>query len=115
MPHTPLTSVSWQKVCAERHIALQTIKGYHARSRGVRKEHTTTTWYEPLHGADATSIPPWAMCFPFQGAFLNTASDMTGLLPKVIDAAQRWDGNAPASERCRCAHRAGRHGAAVCL
>ena len=85
-------------------LALQTIKGITLGPWG-EKEHTTTTWYEPLTAqADIDTAVGYVLSL--QNAFLNTASDLT-LLPKVIDAAQRWDGSAPPLAIRRAIERAG--------
>jgi len=77
------------KVCVERGIAMQTIKGITMRPWDER-EHTHNTWYEPLSNADdiATAV---RYVLGRRGVFLNTASDMR-LLPLVLDAADRFDG-----------------------
>jgi predicted aldo/keto reductase-like oxidoreductase len=74
-------------VCEERNVAVQTIKGITLGPWG-EKEHTTTTWYEPLRDqADIDLAVSYVLGRP--GVFLNTASDVT-LLPKVLDAADRF-------------------------
>ena len=76
-------------LCRERNVAVQTIKGITLGPWG-EKEHTTTTWYEPLREqADIDLAVGYVLGRP--GVFLNTASDVT-LLPKVLDAAQRFAG-----------------------
>ncbi|HEY7465151.1 MAG TPA: aldo/keto reductase [Dehalococcoidia bacterium] len=76
-------------LCSERHVAVQTIKGITLGPWG-EKEHTTTTWYEPLREqADIDLAVGYVLGRP--GVFLNTASDVT-LLPKVLDAAVRFSG-----------------------
>jgi aryl-alcohol dehydrogenase-like predicted oxidoreductase len=74
-------------LCQERNVAVQTIKSITAAPWGER-EHTTTTWYEPLvDQADIDLAVHWVLGRP--GVFLNTASDVT-LLPKILDAADRF-------------------------
>jgi len=74
-------------MCQDRNVAVQTIKSITAAPWGDR-EHTTTTWYEPLTDqADIDLAVHWVLGRP--GVFLNTASDVT-LLPKVLDAAERF-------------------------
>ena len=81
------------KVCNERGVAVQTIKGV-TRSPWGDKEHTHMTWYEPLtEQQDIDLAARWV--FARAGVFLNTAGDLT-LLPKLLDAAERVD--APPSE-----------------
>jgi hypothetical protein len=76
-------------LCRERNVAVQTIKGITLGPWG-EKEHTTTTWYEPLREqADIDLAVGYVLGLP--GVFLNTASDVT-LLPKVLDAAERFSG-----------------------
>ncbi len=76
--------------CRERNVAVQTIKGITLGPWG-EKEHTTTTWYEPLREqADIDLAVSYVLARP--GVFLNTASDVT-LLPKVLDAAERFIGS----------------------
>ena len=73
-------------VCAERRVAMQTIKGITLRPWDER-EHTHDTWYEPLSDqADIDLAVHWVLGRP--DVFLNTAADMS-LLPRVFDAASR--------------------------
>ena len=75
------------KVCAERNIAMQTIKGI-TLGPWNEKEHTHSTWYEPLTDqADIDQAVHWVLGRP--NVFLNTAGDIT-LLPKIFDAAERY-------------------------
>jgi aryl-alcohol dehydrogenase-like predicted oxidoreductase len=76
------------RTCAERNVAVQTIKSIAAKPwRG--REHTRTTWYEPLSAqADIDLAVWWVLGRP--GVFLNTAGDID-LLPRVLDAAERFD------------------------
>jgi len=91
-------------VCAERGVALQTIKSI-ALAPWHGREQTASTWYEPLH--DATDIDlavHWVLGRP--EVFLNTVGDVT-LLPKVLDAASRSASQPPDEamddliDRCR--------------
>ncbi len=93
------------KVCAQRGIAMQTIKGV-TRGPWGEKEHTTTTWYEPLaEQRDIDLAVDYVLSRP--GVFLNTASDI-GLLERIIDAAERSSGSAPPdAEMSALADRAG--------
>lgn len=80
------------KVCVERGIAMQTIKGI-TLGPWNEKEHTHGTWYEPLaEQADIDRAVHWVLGRP--GVFLNTAGDLT-LLPKVFDAASRFTSRPP--------------------
>jgi aryl-alcohol dehydrogenase-like predicted oxidoreductase len=76
------------RTCAERKVAVQTIKSIAAKPwRG--REHTRSTWYEPLSDqADIDLAVWWVLGRP--GVFLNTAGDID-LLPSVLDAAERFE------------------------
>src|SRR5689334_1684406 len=74
-------------VCAERNVALQTIKSL-ARRRWDGREHTAATWYEPLREqADIDLAVSWVLGRP--QAFLLTTGDVQ-VLPLLLDAAQRY-------------------------
>ena len=76
------------KTCAERRVAVQTIKSIALRP-WLGREHTRATWYEPLESqADIDLAVWWVLGRP--GLFLNTAGDV-GLLPSVLDAADRFE------------------------
>jgi aryl-alcohol dehydrogenase-like predicted oxidoreductase len=73
-------------VCAERGVAMQTIKAITLAPWDGR-EQTTATWYEPLQEQDDIDLAAhWVLGRP--GVFLNTVGDVA-LLPKVLDAASR--------------------------
>ena len=75
-------------LCGERGVAVQTIKSISLAPWDGR-EQTAATWYEPLREqADVDLAVHWVLGRP--GLFLNTAGDVT-LLPKVLDAAGRFD------------------------
>src|SRR5436305_4787176 len=75
-------------VCAERGIAVQTIKGISLAPWNGR-EQTAGTWYEPLQEQDDIDLAVhWVLGRP--SVFLNTAGDVA-LLPKVLDAASRFE------------------------
>jgi aryl-alcohol dehydrogenase-like predicted oxidoreductase len=83
------------KTCQARNTAVQTIKSL-AYRHWMGRERTASTWYEPL--ADQPSIDLalwWAMARP--GIFVITTGDVR-LLPKILDAAERFPGQAPADE-----------------
>ena len=83
------------RVCAERNVAMQTIKAIALR-RWDGREQTRGTWYEPLtEQADIDRAVHWALGNP--QVFLNTVSDI-GLLPKVLDAAGRFEARPPDAE-----------------
>ena len=75
-------------VCAERGVALQTIKSTTLAPWDGR-EQTAATWYEPLREqVDIDLAVHWVL--GRTGVFLNTVGDVT-LLPKVLDAASRYE------------------------
>jgi aryl-alcohol dehydrogenase-like predicted oxidoreductase len=82
-------------VCAERGVAVQTIKSL-SKGRWRSDDHHSAPWYEPLTDpveiADAVA---WTLARP--GVFLNTTSDVN-LLPHVLAAAES-PGACPSDER----------------
>ena len=75
------------RTCAERKVAVQTIKSIAAKP-WLGREHSRTTWYQPLEAqADIDLAVWWVLGRP--GVFLNTAGDID-LLPRVLDAAERF-------------------------
>jgi aryl-alcohol dehydrogenase-like predicted oxidoreductase len=79
-------------VCRERNVAVQVIKSI-ARGPWATTDRTRTTWYQPLEEqADIDRAVHWALGVP--GVFLNTVGDL-GLLPKVLDAASRFERRPP--------------------
>jgi aryl-alcohol dehydrogenase-like predicted oxidoreductase len=80
--------------CAERGVAVQTIKSISLAPWNGR-EQTANTWYEPLREQpDIDLAVHWVLSRP--DVFLNTVGDVT-LLPKVLAAADRFEA-APADE-----------------
>jgi aryl-alcohol dehydrogenase-like predicted oxidoreductase len=76
------------RTCVERNVAVQTIKSIAAKP-WLGREHSRTTWYEPLDAqADIDLAVWWVLGRP--GVFLNTVGDVD-LLPKVLDAAERFE------------------------
>jgi aryl-alcohol dehydrogenase-like predicted oxidoreductase len=74
-------------VCAERGVALQTIKAISLAPWNGR-EQTAGTWYEPLtEQGDIDLAVHWVLGRP--GVFLNTVGDVE-ILPRVFDAASRY-------------------------
>jgi aryl-alcohol dehydrogenase-like predicted oxidoreductase len=80
--------------CRERNVAVQTIKGI-SRGPWGSNEHTAGTWYEPLVEQQHIDLAVhWVLGEP--GVFLNSAGDLE-LLPRVLDAAERFS-TRPADE-----------------
>jgi aryl-alcohol dehydrogenase-like predicted oxidoreductase len=75
-------------VCAERGIALQTIKSLALR-RWEGRPHTASTWYEPLtEQSDVDLAAHWVLGRP--EAFLLTSGDVD-ILPRLLYAADRYE------------------------
>jgi predicted aldo/keto reductase-like oxidoreductase len=80
------------RICRQRNVAVQTIKST-ARGPWATTSPTHNTWYQPLtEQADIDLAVHWVLSRP--EVFLNTAGDLE-LLPKVLDAASRFDGQQP--------------------
>jgi len=74
--------------CHERDVAVQTIKSIARRPWGEGAQNRAT-WYAPLEEqADIDRAVWWVLGRP--GVFLNTVGDIH-LLPKVLDAAGRYE------------------------
>ena len=79
-------------VCAERNVAVLTIKSI-ARRPWWGSERTRSTWYQPFEDqTDIDTAVHWTLARP--GIFLASVGDIH-LLPKVLDAASRF-ASAPA-------------------
>ena len=79
-------------ICRERNVAVQIIKSI-ARGPWATTDRTRTTWYQPLEEqADIDRAVHWVLGLP--DVFINTAGDL-GLLPKVLDAASRFERRPP--------------------
>jgi predicted aldo/keto reductase-like oxidoreductase len=79
-------------LCRARDVAVQIIKTI-ARGPWATTERTHATWYQPLEAqADIDHAIHWALGVP--GVHLNTVGDLT-LLPKVLDAAARFERRPP--------------------
>jgi aryl-alcohol dehydrogenase-like predicted oxidoreductase len=79
-------------VCAERRVALQTIKSLALR-RWEGRPKSAATWYEPLRDqADIDLAVHWVLGRP--EAFLLTTGDVD-ILPRLLDAAQRYEQRPP--------------------
>jgi hypothetical protein len=75
-------------VCADRGVAVQTIKSISLAPWNGR-EQTAGTWYEPLREQEDIDLAVHWVLGRTQ-VFLNTAGDVE-LLPKILDAATRFD------------------------
>ena len=74
------------RLCAEREVALQTIKSI-ALAPWDGRPQTSATWYEPLTDpADIELAVHWVL--GREGVFLNSVGDLQ-LLPHVLEAAER--------------------------
>jgi aryl-alcohol dehydrogenase-like predicted oxidoreductase len=91
MMQNPPYAADFEKLmatCQKRKVAVQTIKSI-TRAPWGDKERTRNTWYEPFEAqADIDRAVHWVLSRP--GVFLNTAGDIH-LLPKVLDAASRFE------------------------
>lgn len=77
-------------VCAERRVAVQTIKAVARRRWPDDHAGPRHSWYEPLSDPDAASrAVRWVLARP--GLFLNSTSDAR-LLPTVLEAAEAAGG-----------------------
>jgi aryl-alcohol dehydrogenase-like predicted oxidoreductase len=76
------------RTCAERKVAVQTIKSI-ALGPWLGREHTRTTWYEPLEDQKDIDLAVWWVLGRPE-VFLNTTGDVD-LLPRVLDAAERFE------------------------
>jgi aryl-alcohol dehydrogenase-like predicted oxidoreductase len=78
-------------LCAERTVALQTIKAITAGPWGIGPgPRPAGTWYEPLTDPEDIEIAThWVL--GRDGVFLNSVGDLA-LLPLLLDAAARFDG-----------------------
>jgi aryl-alcohol dehydrogenase-like predicted oxidoreductase len=76
------------RTCAERKVAVQTIKSIALRP-WLGRERTRTTWYEPLEAQADVDLAVWWV-LGRSGVFLNTVGDVD-ILPRVLDAAERFE------------------------
>jgi aryl-alcohol dehydrogenase-like predicted oxidoreductase len=89
--------------CAERDIAIQTIKSI-ARRPWLGRERTASTWYEPMtEQGDIDLALWWAMGRP--GIFLNSTGDVD-VLPRFLDAASRFQARPSEAEMAELVARA---------
>ena len=83
------------RLCAERNVALQTIKSLASR-RWDGRAKTGATWYEPLREqSDIDPAAHWVLGNP--QAFLITTGDVE-ILPRLLDAVERFE-QRPADDR----------------
>ena len=81
--------------CQQRNVAVQTIKSIAYRP-WMGRQHTRAVWYEPLEDQqDIDRAVHWVL--KRQGLFLNTVGDIH-LLPRVLDAASRFQAGTPDEE-----------------
>jgi len=81
--------------CQQRNVAVQTIKSIAYRP-WMGRPHTHAVWYEPLEDQqDIDRAVHWVL--KRQGLFLNTVGDIY-LLPRVLDAASRFQAGTPDEE-----------------
>jgi len=81
--------------CQQRNVAVQTIKSIAYRP-WMGRQHTRAVWYQPLEDQqDIDRAVHWVL--KRQGLFLNTAGDIH-LLPRVLDAASRFQAGTPDEE-----------------
>jgi len=76
------------RTCAERRVAVQTIKSIAMRP-WMEHAHTRSTWYEPFEAQEDIDLAVWWVLGREQ-VFLNTVGDVS-LLPRVLDAAERFE------------------------
>jgi aryl-alcohol dehydrogenase-like predicted oxidoreductase len=87
-----------QATCAERGIAVQTIKSV-ARRPWRERPHTRATWYEPYEEQGDIDLSVW-WALARAGTHVISLGDVD-LLPRVLDAAERYPGSAPSEEDMR--------------
>jgi aryl-alcohol dehydrogenase-like predicted oxidoreductase len=76
-------------VCAQRNVAVQTIKAVARRRWREQETPTTTTWYKAFdQPEDIARAILWALQRP--GIFVNSASDLN-LLPHIARAAEMFE------------------------
>ena len=72
-------------LCAQRNVAVQTIKALARGPWAAGTDRTRETWYQPLENeADIRAAVHWVLALP--GLFLNSVGD-ANLLPLVLQAA----------------------------
>ncbi len=92
-------------LCAERGVAVQTIKAIARGPWAANANRNHTTWYQPLEDEDAIrSAVQWVLARP--GIFLNSVGDVS-LLPAVLRAADAEHGAIPDAVMAELSQRAG--------
>ncbi|HEY1455630.1 MAG TPA: aldo/keto reductase, partial [Candidatus Dormibacteraeota bacterium] len=74
-------------MCRERRVAVQTIKSIALRP-WMDREHTRTTWYQPLELQEDIELAVW-WALGREGVFVNSVGDVD-LLPRVLEAASTF-------------------------
>ncbi|MDP6707231.1 MAG: aldo/keto reductase [Alphaproteobacteria bacterium] len=94
-----------REVCAERNVAVQTIKSLARGPWAAGQTRARTTWYEPLEAEDEIRrAVHWILAQP--GLFLNSVGDVD-LLPAVLRAAAEPIAAPPEAEMAAHAERTG--------
>jgi len=88
IPHYREQFEALAATCRERGTAVQTIKSIAYRP-WMGRERTASTWYQPLSEQDQIDAAAWWVLGRPE-VFLITAGDVE-LLPKVLDAASRYE------------------------
>ena len=103
IPHYRESFDALLATCRERGVAVQTIKSIALRP-WMGRERTTTTWYQPLEAQeDIDAAVWWVLGLP--DVFLATVGDVD-LLPRVLDAASRFERAPDDAEMARLVERA---------
>ena len=90
--------------CQQRNIAVQTIKSI-AYKPWMNEPKTRSVWYAPLEEQDDIDRSvSWVLAHP--NIFLNTVGDIH-LLPRVLDAASRFEQATPDAEMAQMVSRLG--------
>ena len=87
-PHYAADFEALARQCAERGVAMQTIKAITRRPWGPRPQDRAT-WYQPLEDPSSIELAVhWVL--GREGVFLNTVGDVD-LLPRVLAAASSYE------------------------
>jgi len=92
------------ETCQQKQVAVQTIKSIALRP-WLGRPHSHSTWYEPLERQEDIDLAVWWV-LGRPGIFLNSAGDVE-LLPKVLDAAERFESRPSEAEMQALVERAG--------